>query len=69
MTQMQVCREAGSRAVVAKRRYVAIPWAEVTPSCLRIHSRGAGWALSTPGVLAGFSHDDLEMARLPRQRH
>jgi hypothetical protein len=22
-----------------------VPWAEVTPSCLRIQSRGAGWAL------------------------
>jgi hypothetical protein len=33
-----------------------VPWAEVTPSCLRIQSRGAGWALSTPRVLAGFSN-------------
>ena len=33
-----------------------IPCAEVTPSCLRIQSRGAGWALSTPRVLAGFSN-------------
>jgi hypothetical protein len=46
-----------------------VPWAEVTPSCLRIQSRGAGWALSTPRVLAGFLDDGLEMARLPRQRH
>jgi hypothetical protein len=70
MTPMQVCHEAGSRAVVAKRRYAAFPLGGGNPQ-LPAHSvEGSRLGpFKLRGVLAGFSHDKLEMAGLPRQRH
>jgi hypothetical protein len=54
MMSMQCCWEVRTCASSQNAATLPIPWTEVTPSCLRIQSRGAGWALSTPRVLAGF---------------
>ena len=68
MPSTQCCWEARTVRNSHKWRYAANPLGGGNPQLPAHLVEGAGWALSTPRVLAGFSHHDMEMARLPRQR-